>query len=112
VQISTSEYKIEPIEAEVRRRLGYPHPARVPAGLVAEMAIGITVDLCSWFYPCPLSTRALEGLTAVAGGQRSAPVKPAGWLPTVSVGPTWVSTYLACPERSSRSRLVTDDEMN
>lgn len=40
----TSEYKIKPIKAEVRRRLGYPHPLRVPAGLVAEMAIGITVD--------------------------------------------------------------------
>jgi 3'-phosphoadenosine 5'-phosphosulfate sulfotransferase (PAPS reductase)/FAD synthetase len=40
----TAEYKIKPIKAEVRRRLGYPHPARVPAGLVAEMAIGITVD--------------------------------------------------------------------
>jgi 3'-phosphoadenosine 5'-phosphosulfate sulfotransferase (PAPS reductase)/FAD synthetase len=40
----TSEYKIKPIKAEVRRRLGYPHPRRVPAGLVAEMAIGISVD--------------------------------------------------------------------
>ncbi|MET7949075.1 hypothetical protein [Micromonospora sp. NPDC005324] len=44
MQISTSEYKIKPIKAEVRRRLGYPHPARVPAGLVAEMAIGISLD--------------------------------------------------------------------
>lgn len=40
----TSEYKIKPIKAEVRRRLGYPHPARVPAGVVAEMNIGISVD--------------------------------------------------------------------
>ncbi|MER7276652.1 hypothetical protein ABT369_19630 [Dactylosporangium sp. NPDC000244] len=40
----TNEYKIRPIKAEVRRRLGYPHPRRVPAGLVAEMAIGISVD--------------------------------------------------------------------
>lgn len=44
VQISTSEYKIKPIKAEVRRRLGYPHPARVPAGVWAEMAIGISLD--------------------------------------------------------------------
>lgn len=44
MQISTSEYKIRPIRAEVRRRLGYPHPMRVPAGLRAEMAIGISVD--------------------------------------------------------------------
>ncbi|MFD6754928.1 hypothetical protein [Micromonospora gifhornensis] len=40
----SSEYKIKPIKVEVRRRLGYPHPRRVPAGVVAEMAIGISVD--------------------------------------------------------------------
>ncbi|WP_018588573.1 hypothetical protein [Salinispora arenicola] len=40
----TSEYKIKPIKAEVRRRLGYPHPARIPAGVQAEMAIGISLD--------------------------------------------------------------------
>lgn len=40
----THEYKIRPIKAEVRRMLGYPHPARVPAGVYAHMAIGISVD--------------------------------------------------------------------
>jgi 3'-phosphoadenosine 5'-phosphosulfate sulfotransferase (PAPS reductase)/FAD synthetase len=40
----TSEYKIRPIKAEVRRRLGYPHPARVPAGVWAQIDIGISVD--------------------------------------------------------------------
>src|SRR5439155_1858296 len=40
----TTEYKIKPIKAEVRRRLGYPHPTRVPVGVFAEMAIGISVD--------------------------------------------------------------------
>ncbi len=40
----TSEYKIKPIKAEVRRRLGYPHPKRVPAGVHAQMAIGISLD--------------------------------------------------------------------
>ncbi|WKU03451.1 hypothetical protein [Micromonospora sp. HUAS LYJ1] len=40
----TGEYKIKPIKAEVRRRLGCPYPARVPAGLVAQMAIGISLD--------------------------------------------------------------------
>ncbi|MEU7975401.1 hypothetical protein AB0B48_25525 [Micromonospora sp. NPDC049089] len=40
----TSEYKIKPIKAEVRRRLGYPHPRRVPAGVRAEVAIGISLD--------------------------------------------------------------------
>ncbi|MEU4626654.1 hypothetical protein AB0G04_42555 [Actinoplanes sp. NPDC023801] len=40
----TSEYKIRPIKAEVRRRLGHPHPMRVPTGVYAQMAIGISVD--------------------------------------------------------------------
>jgi hypothetical protein len=40
----TSQYKIRPIKAEVRRRLGYPHPTRVPSGVYAQMAIGISVD--------------------------------------------------------------------
>jgi 3'-phosphoadenosine 5'-phosphosulfate sulfotransferase (PAPS reductase)/FAD synthetase len=40
----TTEYKIKPIKAEVRRRLGYPHPTRVPAGVWAQMAIGISLD--------------------------------------------------------------------
>lgn len=40
----TSEYKIRPIKAEVRRRLGYPHPKRVPAWVHAQMVIGISVD--------------------------------------------------------------------
>ncbi|ADL49615.1 MULTISPECIES: hypothetical protein [Micromonospora] len=40
----TGEYKIKPIKAEVRRRLGYPHPTRVPAGVWVEVAIGISLD--------------------------------------------------------------------
>ncbi|MGC5054677.1 hypothetical protein ACLQ2S_24860 [Micromonospora sp. DT48] len=40
----TGEYKIKPIKVEVRRRLGYPHPARVPAGVRADIAIGISLD--------------------------------------------------------------------
>ncbi|MFC0532116.1 hypothetical protein [Phytohabitans kaempferiae] len=40
----TNEYKIKPIKREVRARLGYPHPRRVPAGVYAQMAIGISVD--------------------------------------------------------------------
>lgn len=40
----TSEYKLKPIKAEIRKRLGYPHPTPVPRGLFAEVAIGISVD--------------------------------------------------------------------
>lgn len=40
----TSEYKLKPIKREVRRLLGYPHPAPVPKGTYAEVAIGISTD--------------------------------------------------------------------
>jgi hypothetical protein len=40
----THEYKVRPIKAEIRRLLGHPHPARVPAGVYAQMAIGISLD--------------------------------------------------------------------
>jgi hypothetical protein len=40
----TAEYKIRPLKAEVRRLLGYPHPMRVPAGVYAQQAIGISLD--------------------------------------------------------------------
>ncbi|MDT5024683.1 MAG: hypothetical protein QOE61_1109 [Micromonosporaceae bacterium] len=40
----TTEYKINPLKREVRRRLGYPHPARVPAWVWARMSIGISVE--------------------------------------------------------------------
>jgi hypothetical protein len=40
----TAEYKIAPIKAEVRRRLGYPHPRRVPPWVFADIAIGISLD--------------------------------------------------------------------
>lgn len=40
----TSEYKIRPLKREARRLLGYPHPIRVPSGVYATQAIGISVD--------------------------------------------------------------------
>lgn len=40
----TGEYKIKPIKREVRRMLGYPHPARVPRGVYVEQWIGISTD--------------------------------------------------------------------
>lgn len=40
----TNEYKLVPIKREVRRLLGYPHPTRVPTGVHAEVAIGISTD--------------------------------------------------------------------
>lgn len=40
----TSEYKLKPIKAQVRRMLGYSHPAPVPRGVYAEQWIGISRD--------------------------------------------------------------------
>ena len=40
----TSEYKIVPLKKAARELLGYPHPRRVPRGVYAEQAIGISVD--------------------------------------------------------------------
>jgi hypothetical protein len=40
----TNEYKIKPLKAATRELLGYPHPTRVPPGVYAEQAIGISVD--------------------------------------------------------------------
>ncbi|MFD7659816.1 hypothetical protein ACFV4N_38065, partial [Actinosynnema sp. NPDC059797] len=40
----TSEYKIIPLKRAARELLGYPHPHRVPRGVYAEQAIGISTD--------------------------------------------------------------------
>ncbi|CAM3402549.1 hypothetical protein KIPE111705_06790 [Kibdelosporangium persicum] len=40
----TSEYKIIPLKKAARELLSYPHPRRVPRGVYAEQAIGISLD--------------------------------------------------------------------
>ncbi|WP_242454263.1 phosphoadenosine phosphosulfate reductase family protein [Bailinhaonella thermotolerans] len=40
----THNYKIRPIKAKIRELLGYPHPRRVPPGVFAEQAIGISLE--------------------------------------------------------------------
>ncbi|MCC8244991.1 hypothetical protein [Saccharothrix luteola] len=40
----TSEYKIIPLKKAARELLGHPHPRRVPRGVYAEQAIGISTD--------------------------------------------------------------------
>lgn len=40
----TGEYKLKPLKAAVRALLGYPHPTRVPRGVYADQAIGISTD--------------------------------------------------------------------
>lgn len=43
----TREYKVKPIKREVRRLLGHPHPQAIPAGVLVEQWIGISVDEAS-----------------------------------------------------------------
>ncbi|MBB5808896.1 hypothetical protein F4560_008664 [Saccharothrix ecbatanensis] len=40
----TAEYKITPLKKAAPELLGYPHPRRVPRGVYAEQAIGISTD--------------------------------------------------------------------
>lgn len=40
----TSQYKVRPLKREARQLLGFPHPKRVPPGVYAEQAIGISTD--------------------------------------------------------------------
>jgi len=40
----TSEYKIKPIKAAVRKLLGCPHPTPVPKGVYVEQWVGISTD--------------------------------------------------------------------
>ena len=40
----TSEYKIIPLKKAARELMGYPHPRRMPRGVYAEQAIGISTD--------------------------------------------------------------------
>ena len=40
----TSEYKIASLKKAARHLLGYPYPRRVPRGVYAEQAIGISTD--------------------------------------------------------------------
>ncbi|RDI25445.1 hypothetical protein DFR72_108137 [Lentzea flaviverrucosa] len=44
MQISPSEYNITPLKRAARHLLGYPHPRRVPRGVYAGQAIGISTD--------------------------------------------------------------------
>jgi len=103
----TSEYKIRPIKAEVRRRLGYPHPRRVPAGVRAEMAIGISVD------------EVHRARTADVRYMRNAfPLLDLGWdredcaafLARHSLGDTPKSSCVGCPFHDDDfwARLKTD----
>ncbi|MET7951044.1 hypothetical protein [Micromonospora sp. NPDC005324] len=104
----TGEYKIKPIKVEVRRRLGYPHPTRVPAGVIAEMAIGISLDEIG---------RARDA--DVAYMRNTFPLLDLGWrrqdclayLTAHGLGDTPRSACIGCPFRTDSEwvRLRRDD---
>ena len=39
-----TQYKTRPIKAKIRELLGFPPPARVPRGVYAELAVGLTAE--------------------------------------------------------------------
>ncbi|HZN70125.1 MAG TPA: hypothetical protein VFC00_00345 [Micromonosporaceae bacterium] len=90
----TSEYKLKPIKAEVRRRLGYPHPTRVPAGVYAQMAIGISAD--EWMRARTADVRYMRNTFPLLdlGWDRSDCV---GYLTEHGLGDTPRSACLGCP---------------
>ncbi|MDA2809883.1 hypothetical protein O4J56_04470 [Nocardiopsis sp. RSe5-2] len=96
----TSEYKVRPLKREARRLLGYPHPARVPQGVYAEQAIGISTDE---FH------RAKDA--DVAYLRNVFPLLDIGWtrqdcrayLALYGLGDTPKSACIGCPYRSNAS---------
>jgi hypothetical protein len=90
----TSEYKVNPLKREVRRRLGYPHPARVPACVFARIAIGISVEEAD---------RARD--SDVRYMRNTFPLLDLGWrrreclqyLTAHGVGDTHRSSWVGCP---------------
>jgi hypothetical protein len=90
----TTEYKIKPIKAEVRRRLGYPHPTRVPAGVCAHVAIGISGD--EWMRARNSDVRYMRNTFPLLdlGWTRQDCV---GYLTNHGLGDTPRSACLGCP---------------
>ncbi|MEV6818222.1 hypothetical protein AB0M72_05650 [Nocardiopsis dassonvillei] len=96
----TSEYKIKPLKKEARRLLGYPHPARVPTGVYATQAIGISLDEVH---------RAKDA--DVKNLRNEFPLLDLGWtrrdcrshLTAHGLGDTPRSTCIGCPYRSTAS---------
>ena len=96
----TSEYKVRPLKKAARRLLGYPHPTRVPRGVYATQAIGISADEVH---------RAKDA--DVAYLHNTFPLLDIGWtrrdcrayLAAHGLGDTPRSACIGCPYRSNAS---------
>lgn len=114
----TSEYKVKPIKAEVRRRLGYPHPTPVPKGVFVEQWIGISTDEASRAARHSDDVAYMRSrfplITDVTGGSRSR----VGWtrtdcdryLAANGFGGTPKSACIGCPYTgNARWRALRDE---
>ncbi|GAA1122565.1 hypothetical protein [Nocardiopsis composta] len=96
----TSQYKVRPLKKAARRLLGYPHPTRVPRGVYATQAIGISADEVH---------RAKDA--DVAYLRNTFPLLDIGWtrrdcrayLAAHGLGDTPRSACIGCPYRSNTS---------
>ncbi|GAA4935662.1 hypothetical protein GCM10023224_15540 [Streptomonospora halophila] len=96
----TSEYKVRPLKREARRLLGYPHPARVPTGVTAEQAIGISVDEVHRAKDADVGyLRNVFPLLDIGWTRRDC----AAFLTLHDLGDTPKSACIGCPFRSNES---------
>ncbi|WP_082310145.1 hypothetical protein [Nonomuraea sp. SBT364] len=111
----TEEYKVAPIKAAIRERLGYPHPRRVPADVYAEQWVGISRDefhrakdarvryLRNAFPLLDLPGSA-DNVTGWTRGDCLRYLRRAGW------GSTPKSACIGCPFHGNRQwRELRDD---
>lgn len=105
----TSDYKIAPIQREVRRRLGLARRSPVPLDTVVEMWLGITVDEAERMRTSPQPWIANRYPLADAGMSRADCV---GWF--AGEHPNRVlprSACVGCPYHSDRAwQSMRDDD--
>ncbi|GAA1748531.1 hypothetical protein GCM10009834_01600 [Streptomonospora arabica] len=96
----TAEYKVRPLKREARRLLGYPHPARVPKGVYATQAIGISVDEVHRAKDADVGhLRNVFPLLDIGWSRRDC----AAFLTLHGLGDTPKSACVGCPFRSNES---------
>jgi 3'-phosphoadenosine 5'-phosphosulfate sulfotransferase (PAPS reductase)/FAD synthetase len=104
----TGEYKIKPLKAAARQLLGYPHPTRVPPGVYAEQAIGISVD--EFHRAKDADVRYLRNIFPLLD-LRMTREDCLAYLRARGFGETVKSACVGCPySGNSRLRWIRDNE--